>query len=170
MTTVEQLIREAAGLDAVKIEKTASKSIDLNEAKKVSTGLQKLASLPYKEDVYNSVKEIMKIASESIDSMVAELSEKTAELENLVKVSEVREIIDTMIDKGIIGKHDIQEKTAELIKKSGRDLEIVKEAIMLNGTASKNIFFEDSEKTASVSPDSKRGIFDGVDGLVQTGY
>jgi hypothetical protein len=165
MTTVEQLIRQAAGLDEVgAVEKTASTKLDLDEAKKISSGLMKIASLPYKADVYNSVKEVMKIAADSINSLLSEIEEKQSELSHLTKVAEIREIIDSMIERGLIEKTDIQEKTAELLKKDHRDLEIVKEAIALGSVTSKNIFFEQGEKVAG-DTSSKRSIFDGVDGL-----
>ena len=69
-----------------------------------------------------------------------------------------------MLDRKLIEYSGVQEKTAELLKKSDHDLEIIKEAIALGSITSKNIFFEESEKTASETP-AKRGIFDGVDGL-----
>lgn len=162
--TVEQLIREAAGLNVNNIEKAASSKIDKTEAKKISQGLMKVASLPYKETSYNSIQEIMKIASTSLDSLLGELEERDNKINQLTKVAEVREVIDSMLDRKLIEYSGVQEKTAELLKKSDHDLEIIKEAIALGSITSKNIFFEESEKTASETP-AKRGIFDGVDGL-----
>jgi hypothetical protein len=164
-TTVEMLIREAAGLNATKggIDKAASTPINKDEVKKVSTGLMKIASLPYKEEAYNSVQEIMKIAATSLDSLVQYASEQDEKINQLTKVAEIRGIIDTMLDKKLIEMSDVHTKTAELLKKSEHDLEITKEAIAIGSISSKNIFFEEGEKTASAS--TKRGIFDGVDGL-----
>src|SRR5271169_3450896 len=103
-TTVEQLIREAAGLN--KIEKVASKKIDTDEAKQISDGLIKVASLPYKGATYNSVQEIMKIASGSINSLLVELEDRTQKINQLTKVAEVREVIDTMLDRKLIEYSD----------------------------------------------------------------
>jgi hypothetical protein len=162
MTTVEQLIREAAGLNAG-VVKVASKKADKNEAKKISEGLMKIAALPYKEEVHNSIKEIMKLASGSIDTLISDIVEKDEKINHLTKIAEIRGIVDSMLDKNLIEKNEIQEKTAELLKKSEHEIEIVKEAIALGSISSKNIFFE-TEKTASVSY-IKRGMFDGVEGL-----
>jgi hypothetical protein len=162
--TVEQLIKEAAGLNIKNIEKAASIKIDKIEAKKISEGLMKVASLPYKEAAYNSVQEIMKIASTSLDSLIIELDSRDKKINQLTKIAEIREVIDSMIDRRLIEYSGIQEKTAELLKKSDHELEIIKEAIALGSVTSKNIFFEEGEKLASATPE-KRGIFDGVDGL-----
>jgi hypothetical protein len=163
--TVEQLIREAAGLNVKSIEKAASSKVDKTEAIKISKGLEKVASLPYKEATYNSVQEIMKIAANSLDSLINELDDREKTINQLTKVAEIRNIIDTMLDRKLIEYPDIQEKTAELLKKSDHDLEITKEAIALGSMTSKNIFFEETEKTASMNTPAKRGIFDGVEGL-----
>jgi hypothetical protein len=159
--TVEQLIRKAAGLNTKGIEKVASEKIDKAEAKKISIGLMKVASLPYKEAAYNSVQEIMKIASASLDSLLNELDDRDNKINQLTKVAEVRGVIDSMIDRKLIEHSDIQIKTAELLKKNEHDLEIIKEAIALGSITSKNIFFEEVEKTASDKIE-KRGIFDSV--------
>lgn len=143
--------------------KTASFKIDPAEACKVSQGLIKVSSLPYKEDIYKSTQDLMKVAAGYINSMVVELDVAQKRASDFEKAAEVRCLIDDMVGEGLIGEHDLQEKVAELSKKSSRELEIFKEAVKLasKNKSGKNVFFEeDSEKTASV--DSKKGMFDDV--------
>lgn len=157
--TVEELIRESIGeSEAVKTASDKSDKLDKSKTKKIATGLKKCASLPYKEDAYNAVCEIMKMASTSLDTALNELGTVDEKIKKLEKVAEIRQIIDDLIEAGVINKEDIFNKTAELIKKSDKELEIIKEAVKIN-SGSQNIFFEKSAEATTVK---KGGMFGDV--------
>lgn len=160
-TNIGRLILEAiAGGEST--EKTASKTFDTTEANRIAEGLAKVASYPYKEGVYGSVQEIMKIASTCIGDAIETLKSVQARNEDLEKAAEVRSIIEDMVHAGIVDEDSLEEKVAELIAKDNRQLEIVKEAVRLTkGGKGGNVFFE-VEKTASSSSSEKVGMFDGV--------
>jgi len=144
-------------------EKTASEKISSEEAKKISTGLAKVASFPCNEEVYGSVQEIMKVAANCIDSLSETLKSVEERNTGLEKAAEVRCLLDDMIRYGVVDETDVEEKVAELMKKDGKNLEIIKEAtkIAQSGKGESLIF----EKTANETPDGKtvkRGMFDGV--------
>lgn len=146
--TVEGLIREA-----YKLEKTASVKPEPTSAermKKLASSLEKVASLPYNAEAYEAVCGIMKIASQVINEAVDKVEE-------LSKVSEVRGIIDEMLDRGLISKDDIQEKTSALLKKNERELEITKEAMSMTKTS--GAFMIDGADQATTGQSSKPGIF-----------
>jgi len=153
-------------LDHLSTEKTAeSKDIkepSINDAERVSKGLAKVASLPYKEEVYSSVQEIMKIASETIGDLVESfksIQDRTSELE---KAAEVRSLIDEMVKAGSIDEFNIDEKISELMSKTSEQLEITKEAMRLIKNRKEGNIFDEMEKDANNSGSDKRGIFDGV--------
>ena len=163
--TIEDLVRESYqdSLEAGS-EKTASKkSMDLGEFGRISESLSKVASLPYKEEAYGAVCGIMKLASQSIGGFLTEYKKQSEKVKELEKISEIRGLIDEMIENGHISKFDVQEKTAALLKKSYSEIEVVKEAIKLaNKSVGANIFSAaEQEKTASV-PGEKAGMFDTV--------
>ena len=160
--TVESLIKEAIS-EVLGHEKSASKPFDAAELKKVSNSLEKIAALPYKEEAYDSVCGIMKLASNSINEVLSELNESKNRLVELEKISEIRGVIDEMLDRGLIDRFDVQEKTAELFKKSAHEMEVIKEAICLTtDNISKNIFAShETEKVAS-NESSKREMFSEV--------
>lgn len=143
------------------IEKSASSGYKIEEANKISEGLAKVASLPYRGDeAFNATREMMKIASDCISSIVSSLKAKEARVADLEKAAEVRCIVDEMVDSGMMDKSEINEKVAELIKKSSHDLEVTKEAIKLaSKSKGSNVFFEAGESDSS---HEKRGMFDEV--------
>jgi hypothetical protein len=112
-----------------------------------------VASLPYNEAAHDAVCGILKIASEAFDGLVSKSS-------TLEKVSEVRGIIDEMLDRGLISKEDVREKTAVLLKKNEHELEIVKEAMSLVGTNNQNSGIFDSETAGAIN--AGREMFDGL--------
>jgi hypothetical protein len=152
-------------------EKTASvasqNAYDLAEAKKISDGLTKVASYEYTPGVYGNVQEIMKIAARCIQSLCTALESDKQRIGTLEKTAEVRAILDDMVNFGFVGNEGVGEKVAELLKKSEKDLEIIKEAMKLSvkGKEGGNMFFE-LEKDAGLgsSTSEKKGIFDDVIG------
>jgi len=159
---VEDLIRES--IDSVKgeSEKTSSDaSFDSEDIKKISGYLIKCASYAYNPESYKATCGIMKIAGESMSKAIDEIEKIANKVNQLEKASKVRGIIDDMREKELIDDYDTQEKVAELLKKDDRELEIVKEAMKMAGQSQKNIFFQESEKTAS-NKTEKPGMFDNV--------
>ena len=148
-------------MGADEVEKTASSSFQSPEAKKVSSGLQKIASYPYRESTYDAVCGIMKIAADMLDVAADSYETSQGRVESLEKVSSIRVLMDDMIDGGFVDRGDVQEKVAELSGKTPSELAIVKEAIKLAGYNSISSLFE-SEKTASLVTPEKAGMFDGV--------
>ena len=127
MTTVESLIKEAYQDYSGDTEKVASeKNLSLDDAKKISSNLIKVASLPYNKDAYEAICGIMKLAGESLSSALAELQKNKERMEGLEKISEIRGLIDEMLDISLISKFEVSEKTAALLKKNKRELSIVK--------------------------------------------
>jgi polyhydroxyalkanoate synthesis regulator phasin len=162
MPLIEELVREAYQ-DAFKgVAKTASAKVDFDKARKVTQTLNKFASLPYKPEAYEAICGIMKIASELFEEALSALEAETTKAAELEKVSEVRVLIDEMLERGLISKEDVQEKISALIKKSSHELEVVKEAVGLASTGSAtNLFDGGQEKTASAEAPTKREMFEG---------
>jgi ribosomal protein S20 len=102
----------------------------------------------------------MKIASGSLKSALNIIEEQNKKIDNLEKVSEVRGVIDTMIEKGIVDENSAQEKVAELLQKDKKQIEIVKEAVNLSGSSSNNIFFDNDNSPADLS--GEKEMFGGV--------
>lgn len=138
--TIEQMIKEASD----DFFKSSLPSTD-----DLSSGLEKVASLPYKEESYEAVCGIMKLASERL-----KVVEK--EVENLKKISSVRGVIDEMMGKGLIGEFDIHEKTAFLLEKNAEEFKTYQDALALNNGNTSNVYDEGSERIV------KTGMFDGV--------
>jgi len=152
-------------LDNMSTEKTANLKPDntpsIEEARNISSGLAKVASIPYKEETFDSLQEIIKIASKCIGDLVDSLEGTNSRNSELEKVSEVRILIDDMANFGHVDEHSIEEKVAELMDKSEEELSIVKEAMKMVGSGKQgNVFFE-LEKDAGV-PSEKGGMFDSV--------
>jgi len=160
-TNIGRLILESLASESSTV-KTASSVYDVKDAVKISQGLTKIASMPYREEVYSNVQEMIKIAAECIEEIGNRLEVEQSKSLNLEKAAEVRILLDDMINNGMVNKDNIEEKVAELIKKDDKDLSIIKAAVELtNNKEGVNIFFEASqsniEKTAG-----RRGIFDSV--------
>jgi len=144
-------------------EKVASVSYTTEEARKISEGLAKVASFPCKEDVYASVQEMMKIASECLACTTETLNSVQERNSGLEKAAQVRLILDGLISSGLVSDEaDAEEKIAELMKKDERGLEIVKEAMKIaqSGEGENLIFEKAANETAE--PGKKAGMFDGV--------
>jgi len=160
-TSISRLIYEN-----VSLEKTASKSTEqkyVQDANKISESLIKVASLPYKEEVYNSVQEIMKIASECIKELKSSNEHALGRLSELEKAANVRVLAEDMIRSGVLGEDNLEEKVAELMSKTAHELDVTREALKLaqQSSASGNSFFE-LEKEAGNN--EKTGMFDGIIG------
>lgn len=169
-TNIGRLILESIASQ----EKTAGvancSKYDPAGARKISSGLTKVASLPYREDVYRNVQEMMKIAAGCINGLCEAVDSANKRAVDFEKVAEVRALIDDMVSYGLISDDGITEKVAELVKKESRDLEIIKEAVKLTARGRDgNVFFE-NEKTAadqSIAKADKRGMFDDVMGAAE---
>ena len=152
-------------LEHISMEKSAEhhKSFDASKAIHVAEGLAKVASYQYSEKVYNSVQEMMKIASKcliDLKSAFDEVVEKNAQLQ---KAAEVQSIIEEMALNGLVGEHEAREKVAELMSKTSEKLEVIKEAIKLaSGGKSENVFFNELEPAIKIAGSSKKGMFDEV--------
>lgn len=153
-------------LDKISIEKTAKSNktseLDVSEAVMVSEGLTKAASLPYKEEAYGSVQEIMKIASEAINELVKSFESSQGRVSDLEKAAEVRSLVDDMIKIGSIDEYNIDDKVTELMLKTSEQLAITKEAMKLIGESRKGNVFGEEEKTAGASRSPEKGMFDDV--------
>lgn len=150
-------------LENIPMEKAANKktNFDATEAVKIADGLSKVASYPYSEDVYKSVQEMMKIASECLYNLKSAFDEALEKKANLEKAAEVQCIVEDMALNGLVGEHDVKEKIAELMEKSAHQLEVIKEATKLaSGGKSGSMFF--SEDNSPSSKIEKRGMFDSV--------
>lgn len=158
---IEELIKQSSE-DILSHNKKASynSSFDNDEANKVSEYLLKLSSYPYKENTYDATKNIMKIASDSLKGALESIQEKNKKIGELEKVSEVRNVVDLMVEKGIVNEYNAHEKVSELVQKNEKELEIVKEAINLSDSSSNNIFFDKDSSGSDTSV--KRTMFDGV--------
>jgi YesN/AraC family two-component response regulator len=153
-------------LEHVSMEKSADQKVpfDASQAAQVAEGLAKIASYQYNEKVYESVQEMMKIASKCLINLKSAFDAAMEKNAHLQKSAEVHAIIEDMANNGLIGEHELREKVAELMSKSNDRLEIVKEAVKLaSGGKNGNIFFNEPEtvltKTASRE---KVGMFDNV--------
>lgn len=144
-------------------EKVASFT-DVNEAKKISEGLAKVASYPCNEQVYGSVQEMMKIASKCIGSLLQALQTSNARTSEIEKGAEVKCLLEDMVSSGLVSNTELEEKVAELMKKDSQNLSILKEAVKLAGSKeSESLIFEQgSGADVSRSRGNKRGMFDGV--------
>ena len=152
-------------LDNVETEKTAEKKNTGKvciEAKRISVGLTKVAGLPYNEEVYRSVQEMLKIASSCMTDLVQSFESVENRNSELEKVADIRVVVEDMASLGKIDEYNAEEKVAELMQKSDRELSIIKEAtkMVLNGNDG-NKFFE-LEKDANVSTSQKVGMFEGL--------
>lgn len=163
-TDIGRLILEAVASPKPTIVKTASSRFSIDDATKISQGLAKVASYPYKEEVYSSAQEMMKIASDCLSSMASSLIATQARIDELEKAAAIRSVIDQMVASGITDESDIHEKIAKLSKKTPHELEVVKEAVDMAARAKgANVFFEDDSGSSGGSVgDEKRSIFDGV--------
>lgn len=164
--TIERLIKEAVQAKHG-AEKTASSTVSVSDIEKASEGLKKVASLPLNAETYYAVQEIMKIASEKIEEALSIIKSKDEVIDGLNKEAYVRGIVLDMADNGLVGEHDIITKTAELLGRSQRELEIYREAATMRASnGNENVFFS-SEKTASEHmpgmPEKRRSsMFEGV--------
>jgi hypothetical protein len=150
-------------------EKMASvqKPYDANEARRVSAGLDKIASFPYNEEVYGSVQSIIKMASDCIKGLCSAIESDKQKLAMLEKTAEVRALIDDMVNYGLVDDSNVMQKVAELIEETPQRLEIIKEAVkMTAGRVSENgnVFFEKQAEDAPKNSSAKKGMFDGVFG------
>ena len=162
-TDIGRLILEAVASNKPVIVKTASPQFSIEEATKISQGLAKVASYPYKEEVYHSAQEMMKIASDCLSAMTSSLTTSQARIQELEKAASIRSVVDQMIANGITDESDVHEKIAKLSKKTPHELEVVKEAVdMAVRSKGANVFFEDDSSSAVGADGSKRGMFDGV--------
>ena len=158
-TNIGRLILESVMSEAT--EKRASKKFNVSEIRKVSSDLVKVAALPYKEEVYRSVQELIKTAAEYLDESATELEGALARQAELEKAMEMRSIIDDMIHYGILDPENVEDKVAELSKKNVQEIEIVKTAVdMIKSGKSGSDLFE-LTKSANVKSE-KRGMFDDV--------
>lgn len=145
--TIETLIKEAYFKDE------AAKPVPASDMQKIAKVLNTASALPYRPETYEAACGIMKIASQAFDSLL----EKNSKLE---KLSAVRDLIDDMFERGLIAKDDIQEKTAALIKKNDKELEVVREAIKL--ASNTNGLFDSDPGTVGTSTSQSRSMFDNV--------
>ena len=157
MTTVEKLVRSAyADVFKDEVVKTASATVNTEDVKKVSRGLLKVASQSYSPQAHDAVCEMMKIASTTLDGVLSFFESERSKVSSLEKVSEVRGIIDEMLERGMIDKSGVHEKTSELLKKDSHKLEIVKEAMCL---VSDKSGYGSVDSNPDCIDDTKRSIF-----------
>lgn len=153
-------------LDNLSTEKTAESKTpntpSVEDVEKISSGLAKIAGLPYKEEVYNSVQEAMKIASEVIGEFAESFKSVQNRTSELEKAAEVRILIDDMVKEGSIDEYNVEEKVAELMEQDDHQLLVTKEAMKLIKDGKEGNVFGVIEKNASVSSDTKKGMFDSV--------
>jgi len=160
-TNIGRLILEHVLGDGT--EKKASKKIDVSEMRKVSGGLVKVAGLPYKEEVYHSVQELVKTAAQYLEDSADELEASLSREAELRKAMEMRSVLDDMVHYGILDPEDAEEKVAELAQKTEREIEIVKAAVEMVKSGKSGTALFDMDKSASLPVRSeKRGMFDSV--------
>lgn len=140
--------------------KTASKKVDVAEIRKVSGDLEKVAGLPYKEEVYHSVQELVKTAAQYLQDSADELESSLSREAELRKAMEMRSILDDMVHYGILDPEEAEEKVAEMAKKTEQEIEIVKTAVEMVKSGKSGSALFDLDKTAAKS--GKRGMFDEV--------
>lgn len=145
-------------------EKTASESYAPDEAKKISEGLAKVASFPCNEEVYTSVQEMMKIASECLAYTTETLNSVQERNTGLEKAAQVRLILDDLINSGLISDGvDAEEKIAQLMKKDEKGLEVVKEAIKIAQSGEgESLIFEKAANDTGSTGGKRPGMFDGI--------
>lgn len=136
--TIEGLIKEAYFPN----EETVKSDSDFE---KIAKALNTASSIPYQPHTYEAACGIMKIASQAFEGLL----KKNQDLE---KLSAVRDILDDMIDRGMISKEDVHTKTAALMKKNDRELEVFKEAVKLASVKTGNIF---ESETSTISTNQK---------------
>lgn len=154
-------------LEHISLEKSANQkdSFDASKAIQVAQGLAKVASYNYNEKVYESVQEMMKIASKCLIDLKSAYDAAIEKNAQLLKAAEVQSIVEDMANSGLISEQDIREKVAELMGHTSEKLEIVKEAIKLasGGKINGNIFANDLEITITkTASKEKPGMFDMV--------
>ena len=157
---VGQIILDLLGQED-QAEKTASQKYSIDEAKKVAFGLAKVASYPCNENVYSSVQEVMKTASECLAGVIQTLDSAQKRNEELEKAAEVKCLVDDLIESGIVDDGDVEEKVAELMKKDTESLNVVKEAIKIAQSGNVESLLFDSNHDEQ-HHGGKRGIFEGV--------
>lgn len=160
-TNISRLI-----LEHLQTEKTANKKctskVHAEDARRISSGLKKVAELPYKESVYNSVQEMMKIASGYMIDLVDTLESVNTRNSDLEKAAEIRILIDDMAKFGSIDEYNVEEKVSELMNKTAHELSIIKEAIKMVQNGKNGYTFFELDKEASSTLHVKKGMFDGV--------
>jgi len=122
------------------------------DPKNIAKGLEKVAGLPLNPSTYPDLMGMLKIASQCINTM-------DAEIHNFEKKAEVRVIIDDLVNNGITDEFDVEEKIASLMSKNGQELDTVKEAIKLSSIMADGKLFDDFEKSAG---SSQKNMFDGI--------
>jgi len=159
-TNIGRLILESVMGEAT--EKKASKNLDTAEIRKVANGLVKISSLPYKEDVYQSVQELVKTAATYLDDAANELEFALSRQAELEKAMEMRTLLDDMINYGLVDPDEVRDKVAELSGKSRQEIEVVKTAVEMikNNKEGSSLF--DLSKSGEVKTAKKRGMFDGI--------
>ena len=163
-TNIGRLILEHVSMEKSAEQKT---SFDAAQASQIAEGLAKVASYQYSEKVYQSVQEMMKIASKCLINLKSAFDAAMEKNAQLQKAAEVQSILEDMANSGLISECEVREKVAELMSKSGKKLEIIKEAVKLasGGKNNSNVFFNEPEsvitKTAS-TVGTKAGMFDTV--------
>jgi len=141
---------------------TTGKSADVSEARKISSGLNKVAGLTLREEAHDSIKEMMKMASECITDLVNSLESVEDRNSGLEKAAGIRILIDDMINRGQVDEYNAKEKIAELMSKDDNQILIIKEAMkMIENGKEGNIFFE-LDKEAAAEEGSKLGMFGNI--------
>ena len=116
------------------LEKHAQNSVpsEPTDLTKLSSGLKHIHELTNQEfqieKMADATRGIVGIAIESVEKVASEVLDLKAKNEILEKAAEVREIIDSMLEKGVLGQDAAHEKIAELMDKTTYDLQVVKEA------------------------------------------
>jgi hypothetical protein len=151
-------------LESIPMEKAANKksNFDTAEAVKIADGLSKVASYPYSEKVYQSVQEMMKIASECLYNLKSAFDQAVEKKASLEKAAEVRCIVEDMALNGLVGEYDVHEKVAELMSKNTHQLEVIKEATKLASGGKSGNVFSTEDNSPSSKGSNKRGMFDTV--------
>jgi len=160
-TDIGRLIME--DISPEKTAMTKKPYVNIADAKKVSAGLSKIAEFPYKEKTYGSVQAMIKMASECISNLIKSLESIKERNGDLEKAAEVRILIDDMVKIGAVDEYNAHEKIADLMGKTTKQLEVIKEAMAMvkNNGKERNIFFE-IDKEATSSEPIKKGMFDDV--------
>lgn len=129
--------------------KTASEKVD---PKQMVDSLNKLANCKIKTvNGADAATAIMKFASLAISDLV----KKNDDFE---KAANVRVLIDSMVEKGVVDADSVEEKVAELITKSPEELAVVKEATNMLIQSNNSTLFE--KEAGSMSTMSDKSMFD----------